>query len=489
MILRRAAVSYYIPWDIAFSGSISTPARPTFNASKNTPNGTSLNDTLVRGIPNLVKLLHMVLGWICGPEAISGDISQFYNSVLLWKDHLPYQRFLYKKGLDPNGETIEGVIKTLIYGVRSVSSQTETLIRRISETIVEKHPLVALFLANSRYVDDLAKGVENKDMGKYIMSTVDEVLGSYHMKVKGWAASNEKPSEDISKDGFSVSFAGMTWMCEIDAYSLNHQRLYFANKVRGRLPSNVEFFDPEKYTMAEFVPKILTRRKVTSKFMHRYDLCGKEAPLTLKFKFDLRRLVKSFPMWDEPISQEERAIWIKNFLLMQETNNYWFSRAVVPVDAIDCTKMRVWICYDAAKGGLMVDAWGGYLRKNGTYSCSHLFARGLLANEDTTIPKLELHSLSTGANSYLMLDAALEGWLDEMFMAGDSTISLCWTVYENKKLDVFVRNRVNNVRAKVPLAKLHWVEGPENPADTGTRPDAVSAATVHPTSEWATEKI
>ena len=50
---------------------------------------------------------------------------------------------------------------------------------------------------------------------------------------------------------------------------------------------------------------------------------------------------------------------------MQETNNYWFSRAVVPVDAIDCTKMRVWICYDAAKGGLMVDAWGGYLRKKG----------------------------------------------------------------------------------------------------------------------------
>ena len=143
-------------------------------------------------------------------------------------------------------------------------------------------------------------------MGKYIMSTVDEVLSSYHMKV-----SNEKPSEDISKDGFSVSFAGMTWMCEIDAYSLNHQRLYFANKVRGRLPSNVEFFDPEKYTMAEFVPKILTRRKVTSKFMQRYDLCGKEAPLTLKFKFD-----KCFPLWDEPISQEERAIWIKKFLLM-----------------------------------------------------------------------------------------------------------------------------------------------------------------------------
>ena len=69
MILKRAAVSYYIPWDISFSGSISTPARPTFNASKNSPNGTILNDVLVQGVPNLVKLLHMILGWVCGPEA------------------------------------------------------------------------------------------------------------------------------------------------------------------------------------------------------------------------------------------------------------------------------------------------------------------------------------------------------------------------------------------------------------------------------------
>ena len=199
IILKRAAVSYYIPWDISFSGSISTPARLTFNASKNTPNGTSLNDVLVRGVPNLVKLLHMILGWVCGPEAISGDISQFYNAVLLHPEHLPYQRFLYKKGLDPNAETIEGIIKTLIYGVRSVSSQTETLVRRISEEIEETHPLVAFFLAKCRYVDDLAKGVENKNVAKYIMKTVDQVLQNHHMHVKGWAMSNEKPNKKYHK--------------------------------------------------------------------------------------------------------------------------------------------------------------------------------------------------------------------------------------------------------------------------------------------------
>ena len=130
-------MSYDIPWDIAFSGSISTPARPTFNASKNTPGGTNLNDTLAKGIPNLVNLLHMALGWISGPEAISGDITQFYNAVQLCLEHYPYQRFVFKNNLDPSERLLEGVITSLIYGVTSVSAQTEELINLIADRIQE----------------------------------------------------------------------------------------------------------------------------------------------------------------------------------------------------------------------------------------------------------------------------------------------------------------------------------------------------------------
>ena len=49
-----------------FSGSISTPARPTFNTSKNTPGGTNLNDILVKGAPNLVSWINMMLEFVAG---------------------------------------------------------------------------------------------------------------------------------------------------------------------------------------------------------------------------------------------------------------------------------------------------------------------------------------------------------------------------------------------------------------------------------------
>ena len=61
-------------------------------------------------------------------------------------------------------------------------------------------------------------------------------------------------------------------------------------------------------------------------------------------------------------------------------------------------------------------------------------------------------------------------------------------IYESNKLDVFTRNRVNNIRSKVNLSQLHWVEGKQNLSDTGTRPDAVDEQTIHPNSEWITGK-
>ena len=156
----------------------------------------------------------------------------------------------------------------------------------------------------------------------------------------------------------------------------------------------------------------------------------------------------------------------------------------MPVDAVDPKKMSVWVLSDAAeRGGLMVGAWACYLRKNGKYSCSHLIARGLLANLNST-PKLELHALSTAANLKAMLEAALVEWIDEIRVGSDSEISLSWIMYENNKLDVFTRNRVNNIRTKVTLPQLHWIEGKENLSDTGTRPESVNVNTIDPNSEW-----
>ena len=102
-MLAQAKVSYWIPWNVQFKDSISTPIRPVFNASSSSPSGFSLNDCLAKGTPDLVRLLSVLLDWQLGASAICGDISQFYPSIELAPEHWQYQRIILKEDLDPGG--------------------------------------------------------------------------------------------------------------------------------------------------------------------------------------------------------------------------------------------------------------------------------------------------------------------------------------------------------------------------------------------------
>ena len=114
-MLNNAKVSYWIPWNVNFKESLSTPIRTTFDASSPTCTGQSLNDLLAKGTPNLVELLRLVLDWMIGPYAFCGDISQFYPSIHLKQEHWRYQRILLRDNLDIDGEVLEAVLIKLAF--------------------------------------------------------------------------------------------------------------------------------------------------------------------------------------------------------------------------------------------------------------------------------------------------------------------------------------------------------------------------------------
>ena len=179
-MLSKAKVSYWIPWNIQFKDSLSTPVRPVFNASSATSTGLSLNDCLAKGTPDLVKLLSVMLDWQMGGSAFCGDISQFYPTVKLVPKHWQYQRILLRENLDPKGELVEAVLVKLGFGVQSVSAQSEEIVRRLANQVVKSFPEVASLLTKRRYVDDLAKSTKSKqDSMKLIEQTsliLDEKL-------------------------------------------------------------------------------------------------------------------------------------------------------------------------------------------------------------------------------------------------------------------------------------------------------------------------
>ena len=113
-----------------------------------------------------------------------------------------------------------------------------------------------------------------------------------------------------------------------------------------------------------------------------------------------------------------------------------------------------------------------------------LFGKGLLAQENWTIPSKELHGLSALSNLKVILENCLSNWILSFHAFSDSEIALCWAIYERVKLTTFVRNRVINIRSKMGLEILHHVDGKQNPCDVGTRPELITSESVRPGSIW-----
>ena len=483
-MLENAKVSYWIPWNLQFKDSLSTPIRPVFNASSATHSGLSLNDCLAKGTPDLVKLLSVMLDWQMGVSAICGDISQFYPTIKLVPEHWQYQRILLRENLDPDGKLLEAVLVKLGFGIQSVSAQSEETVRRIAVELWDSFPKVALLLLYRRYVDDLAKSTNSREESTKLIQETSKILEEkLKMSIKGWSISGENPPTDVSKDGVSVDLGGHTWYPAADLFTLNLHPLCFQKKKRGKLPDGAVFYDPKTMRLEKFVPNPLTRRMVTSTIAKLWDLLGKLTPVTLKFKHDLRRLTAESPEWDSSISSPARQLWIQNFETIEKIRGLVYRRCSRPDDAVRST-CRLWILVDAAEWGMIVSVYVGWEKQDGSYSCSHLYGKGILGPEALTLPQKELHILSVGADIKELLSVMLEEWIEEILVAGDSEIVLCWAAYETVKLNQYNRVRVVNITSKLNLDNLYHIKGTENPADIGTRMKLVTAEDVFPNSDY-----
>ena len=206
--------------------------------------------------------------------------------------------------------------------------------------------------------------------------------------------------------------------------------------------------------------------------------------MSLKLKHDLRKLIEADPNWDTQLSPNLRELWISNFKFIEEMRDIKYVRCMVPEDALRPT-VRIWLLCDASpSGGLIVCAYSGNERKDGSWSSNLLFAKNLLSPQNWTTPQAELHVLSSLGNICHILTQSLNDWVEVIRAGSDSTIALSWVIYEKVRLHVFHRLRVSNVRSKLDMSELFHVEGKQNVSDTGTRPDLLRPDDIVPGSDW-----
>ena len=206
-------------------------------------------------------------------------------------------------------------------------------------------------------------------------------------------------------------------------------------------------------------------------------------PVLAESKVILSQTVVATADWTQPMPEELRSKWVKQFQNWEKLRGIQFTRAVMPEDAVD-EKLRVIAKSDFALAMHVMGLWGGFRRKNGKWSCSHMLSRNLLAGPNMTVPKGELQSLTNVSNMCWIIRKILTDWNIEYIVCNDSIIALCWVSSEKKSLSMFHRNRVIQIRRAVELSHVYHVATEENLADLGTRPEKVKISDVGPDSEW-----
>ncbi len=71
------------------NASSKTPTRPDGSG------GRCLNNLVAKGRVESLNLVRLLLKFVMGKHAVTGDLSQFYNSLKLREDFLNLQRFLF----------------------------------------------------------------------------------------------------------------------------------------------------------------------------------------------------------------------------------------------------------------------------------------------------------------------------------------------------------------------------------------------------------
>ena len=184
-------------WRVVFADSATTPCRPVFDASQRTrrrqdgSGGRCLNDLVVKGTVNSLNLLRLVLRWLVGRCAITGDLAQFYNTCKLAPPQWNLQRFLWQADLNPNSPVLDGVITTLIYGVKSVSAQSEHALELFADVVEKTDMELAEFIRNSRYCDDMGDSKSTITEWQSLASRADSEFSFISLKCKGWLVSGK----------------------------------------------------------------------------------------------------------------------------------------------------------------------------------------------------------------------------------------------------------------------------------------------------------
>ena len=449
--------------------SKTTPCRSVCNSSLS-HNGTSLNELLPKGPKAISNLLHVLLRFRAKPYIVIADLKKAYNTIKTSEKDMHLRRLMWFRPEDlenPDAKLKTFGMLTMAFGDIPAQFYLECAKQEVSVYIREimKDPVLADAIISMSYVDDLVISVESAEEAEDFANKLPIGFESYGFKIKEIFVGGKDVKQATNHD--NQLLLG-------HYYNPNNDELIMKFGVNFSARKRSQKIEPNLNKSSDLTDLEMTKRKALSLLSSQYDPLGLASVFLAKFKIFLAQLFKNQEYknkWDMPLNneQQKKALKLVKEMIMAAENPPVFPRSNKP-RGFTISKLVVFV--DASTVALQVVVYGLYTSGEKIHT-SLISAKTKIANN--TVPRNELQSLVAGHRLALNILTALDETILEVSFLSDSTCTLDSIQDEYKSKDIYIINRVSEIRKSAQKmnceVKYYHIPTELNIADKGTRED------------------
>ncbi|UYV62942.1 hypothetical protein LAZ67_2002562 [Cordylochernes scorpioides] len=406
---RPQKKGHYLPHRPVFKAeSRTTPLRPVFDASCRSYNGLSLNDYLEKR-PNLLeKIPGLLIRFREKGIGVLFDIRKAFQMIRVQLQDQDFLRFLWWDQTDPMKLTVFRH-KRVVFGLNCSPFILGAVIDHHLNSVQGPAAEIAKTMARSFYMDNLVTSLSSQEEVQQFQNTAVNIMEMAKMDLREWKF-NLPVSNSKEEKGTTTKVLGLVW-----------------DKVEDVLNCDV--------SIEKDLPRRLTKRIILSKIQQVFDPLGVYSPIFLPPKLLLQRSWELKIGWDSQLPEDmdrEFRTWYSQIGLLSQIKiprHIWFDQT---------NKNEIHVFCDASKSAYAAVA---YMRK--------------------------LLACVLGARLVKSISTALTNSCPVTLWTDSSTV-MAWLKRKNE-WNVFVRNRVQEIRDTVNNENWKFVYGKFNPADLPSR--------------------
>ena len=461
---------HYLPMNIQYKDSESTPIRLTFDAGQPDKNNRSLNSCMGKGSNPIQHFGSVILQFRSAEKVAAGDISKMFNQIDVRDQDKHLRRFFMRPdGLGGQKPWKVAVPTCVNFGESAAPAVATKVKNRCADDYEEISKPVAEMIRRKCIMDDINLDCSYNEDINVTIKKAEDILKNGKFSFKKWIKSGDKEEKVLESDTLTKSL-GIWWKTEKDLL-VYRIKLNFSKKKRGRYLSPDTTVD----TLSEDFPADLTKRLALKLTHSVFDPANILSPWLLKQRLAYRDILfyereNEYSDWDRALPEKFRDQWLQLTREMFSLETLEFPRSVVPRSYDPKIKPILVLFSDGSDLGQCCVAYLVWKLLDGTTHVSLVTSRTKIASmTKITTPQSELCAAQLQSRLRVWLLDELDIEVGSTVHLVDASIILGMITNVSLKFDAFTAPRVTEIQNSTKIEEWFWLGTLENPSDLGTR--------------------